>query len=106
MGTVSADEADRLFRQVFGGRSVKEVLRDAADRDACGALVDHGLYGACVRRSKYNELLREAQHKADIQRLLGDAEKTEVVTREKLTTDDGKGFVKVKTVTYWRDGRI
>eukprot|EP00928_Gymnodinium_smaydae_P047349 TRINITY_DN31596_c0_g1_i1.p1 TRINITY_DN31596_c0_g1~~TRINITY_DN31596_c0_g1_i1.p1 ORF type:complete len:276 (+),score=29.61 TRINITY_DN31596_c0_g1_i1:50-829(+) len=104
--TVSAAEADRLFRQSFGGRSVEQVLDDEADRNPDGSRVNHGVHSDCLREAAFNKFLLEAQARADLAKLIGVGEKTTTVSREKLTTEDGRGFLKVKTTTYWRDGRV
>lgn len=104
--TVNAAEAEQLFRDAFDGKGVEEVLRDMASRHADGRLVNNGLHSACMREALYNKLLIEVQERARLQNLLGDGDKTTVVSREILTTEDGKSFVKVKTITYWRDGRV
>lgn len=103
--TVSSADAERLFRQAFGGRSVEEVLQEQAARDASGAKIENGFFEECVRRAKFNELLLEAQARAEAMKLAGSNEKKVVVSRERITTEDGKSFVKVKTTTYWQDGR-
>mmetsp|Transcript_98243 Transcript_98243/g.174921 ORF Transcript_98243/g.174921 Transcript_98243/m.174921 type:complete len:227 (-) Transcript_98243:37-717(-) len=104
--TVSEAEAERIFREVFGGRSVKQVLEDEADRRVDGSLVDHGIFSACIREAMFTKLLLEAQAKAEMQKHVGHGESSTITTREKLTTEDGKGFIKVKHITYWWDGRV
>lgn len=103
--TVSSSEAEHLFRRVFGGRSVEEVLQEEAARNANGAKVDNGFFEECVRQANFNKLLLEAQVRAEAMKLAGADEKKVIVSRERVTTEDGRSFVKVKTTTYWQDGR-
>lgn len=104
--TVGDAEAERLFRSAFGGRGVEEVLKDEAGKDSNGHPVQHGLFAQCIREATFNRLLLAAREQLDAQRMIGVGEKTTVVSREKMTTKHGRGFLKVKTVTYWRDGRV
>merc|ERR1712187_122355 len=90
----------------FDGSSVKQVLDDMSDQHTAGAPIKDGPFAACLREANFNKLLLEAQSKAAMQKLIGHGEKTTVTTREKLTTEDGRGFIRVKMTTYWWDGRI
>merc|ERR1711862_904325 len=104
--TVSAAEAQRLFRLAFDGRSVEEMLMDVTGRSESGMRYEHGLHASCLREAAFNKLLLNAREKVAAQRLVGMGKSTTIVSREKMTTEDGRGFVKVKLTKYWLDGRV
>ncbi|CAE8623887.1 unnamed protein product, partial [Polarella glacialis] len=54
---VSQDQADKLFRAVFGGRGVEDMLKEEFDRLG----VKPGVHGAVVREGIFARLLREAR---------------------------------------------
>lgn len=59
--TVSDIEAEKLFRQAFAGRSIKQVMEDEAIAEGNGVVVDHGVHGNCVRVARYHRLLMRAR---------------------------------------------
>eukprot|EP00931_Biecheleriopsis_adriatica_P080926 TRINITY_DN54276_c0_g1_i1.p1 TRINITY_DN54276_c0_g1~~TRINITY_DN54276_c0_g1_i1.p1 ORF type:complete len:261 (+),score=51.49 TRINITY_DN54276_c0_g1_i1:33-785(+) len=98
--TVSFEHAERMFRNAFGGRGVDEVLQSAMEGE------DHGLHAAAMREAAFNKLLRQAQAQSELHKLLGDGQDSlTTTTREVITTEDGKSFLKVRTTTQWLDGR-
>mmetsp|Transcript_40221 Transcript_40221/g.59993 ORF Transcript_40221/g.59993 Transcript_40221/m.59993 type:complete len:134 (+) Transcript_40221:2-403(+) len=115
---VGLQEAERLFRQAFGGRGVEQVMEEEAQREGMTGK-RHGVFAKFMLAGLYARLLQQAQAfdraRAEAQTAAqkpsaggGRGSGVELnISREKwLDAQTGKWFVRVRTRTRRQDGRV
>mmetsp|Transcript_141979 Transcript_141979/g.258067 ORF Transcript_141979/g.258067 Transcript_141979/m.258067 type:complete len:278 (-) Transcript_141979:13-846(-) len=111
---VSAKEAETLFRKVFNGRGVQEVMKEEMTRAGISS-ARHGVHMNFMKEALYARLLQQArdtcrQDTSQRQQNNAGPRQSEAkvdVRRERWRSKaTGAWFVRVRTSMQWPDGRV